>query len=381
MSFRDTSLRLTASLTKEAKQSQGIFFTPKEARDTLFARLDLHNVVPRSILEPSFGSGEFLEDLYAKYPDAEITGVEMNSVLFQSVERPNLHNIDFLTYHGKHDLVVGNPPYFVIPKSSDTELCQTGRPNIFVQFLYKAVHEHLTDTGVLAFVLPTSFFNCLYYEPMRKYLFANTTVLAAEPLTGKYIDTAQGTFALVLQKGKRNDDFFVTIGDNVYLTPHFQELRKMLTGSKTLAQLGYEVRTGDVVWNQQKEKLADSGTLLIYSSNFSKGSLTFGDLKEPKKQYIQGFNRPGLSGKTILINRGYGNTLYKLTPVIADYPSYYAENHVNVIKPQSPAAVSQIENVYVSLKSPRTAEFIRYFVGNGALSKSELEGCLPIWLD
>lgn len=381
MSFREVSVQLTSMLSKDEKQKEGIFFTPKEAREQVFAILDQYKVCPTSILEPSFGSGEFLEDLYETYPDADITGVELNATLFNSVHRPNLYNIDFLEYSGQHDLIVGNPPYFVIPKSKDTELCQVGRPNMFVQFLYKAVHEHLTDNGVLAFILPTSFFNCSYYEPMRKYLFTHTTILSATLLPGKYIDTSQETFALVIQKRKRNDNFFVRIGENVYITPYFRELKKLMKKSKTLAELDYQVKTGDVVWNQEKEKLSDSGTLLIYSSNFSKGSLTFGELKHPKKQYIQGFKRQPLSGKTILINRGYGNTNYKLNAVIADYPDYYAENHVNVVIPKTPTAVSLIKKVYASLQDKRTAQFIQYFVGNGALSKSEIESCLPIWLD
>jgi adenine-specific DNA-methyltransferase len=380
MAFRQQSVELTESLSKAEKQDQGIFFTPKEARDVVFEILANHKVRPKSILEPSFGSGEFLEDAYERYPRATITGVELNPTLFQSVQRPNLHNMDFLSYEGKHDLILGNPPYVVIPKTEDTLKCQTGRPNIFVQFLYKAIVSNLTPNGYLAFVLPTSFFNCVYYEPMRRYLFENTTLLAVTPLQGKYMDTAQETFALVLRNGKRNDDFFLRIHESHYVTPYARELAELRTGSKSLAELGYEVRTGDVVWNQEKDNLADTGTLLIYSSNFSKGVLKLGTMTGGKKQYIQNFRRPPLSGKTILINRGYGNAKYKLTAVIADYPAYYAENHVNVIRPTSEPSAT-IEAVYASLQDPRTTEFIKYFVGNGALSKTEIEHCLPIWTD
>jgi hypothetical protein len=67
--------------------------------------------------------------------------------------------------------------------------------------------------------------------------------------------------------------------------------------------------------------------------------------------------------------------------VLADYPDYYAENHVNVIRPTTPEAVRVIEKVLASLKHAKTSQFIQYFVGNGALSKTEIENCLPIWLD
>jgi hypothetical protein len=381
MAFRDTSIHLTTALTKQDKQSNGIFFTPKDARDALFAILQQHAVSPTSILEPSFGSGEFLEDAYARYPRAVITGVELHPQLFQSVNRPNVYNMDFLQYRGKHDLILGNPPYVVIPKTADTDLCQTGRPNLFVQFLYKSIHENLNPNGYLAFVLPTSFFNCVYYEPMRRYLLDHTTVLAATPLTGKYIDTAQTTFALVLQKKKTSDEYFVQLNGRLYLTPFYREVRTLCVGSKTLSELGYAVKTGDVVWNQEKDKLSDAGVLLIYSSNFSTGTLVLGNLKLPKKQYIAGIKKPCLSGKTILVNRGYGNSTYKMISVIADFPAYYAENHVNIIQPKTETAKNVIERVRASLNDPRTARFIEWVVGNGALSKSEIETCLPIWLD
>lgn len=381
MSFRHASVQLTASLSKEEKQNQGIFFTPKEDRDKVFEILDREGVKPTTVLEPSFGSGEFLEDLYERYPTAKITGVELNPLLFRSQTRPNIVHKDFLEYKRKHRLIVGNPPYVVIESSDETLKCQTGRPNLFVQFLYKAIEVNLAQNGYLAFVLPTSLFNCIYYEPMRRYLFEKTTILAVEPLSGKYLDTAQKTFALVLRKGKRNDDFFVVRNGNCYLTPHYRELRELLEGSRTLAELGYSVKTGEVVWNQVKEKLSDTGTLLLYSSNFNTGKVILNNLKENKKQYIQDVSKPSLSGKSILINRGYGNADYRLVAVLVDYPAYYVENHVNVIRPTTPYAIENIQKVYESLCDARTAKFIEYFVGNGALSKTEIENCVPIWLD
>ena len=383
MSFRDASIQLTKSLTKQVKQEGGIFFTPKEDRDRLFEILDSFKIRPKSVLEPSFGSGEFLEDLYDKYPDATITGVELNKELFSATNRESVYNMDFLEYFGKHDLIVGNPPFFVMEKNEETVLCQDNRPNMFVQFLYKAIEYNLEEGGVLAFILPTSFYNCSYYEKMRRYLAKHTTVLAVEPLNGSYIETQQATFLLVLQEAygsSKSNDFFLERGDNIYLTPCKTELTSMLKNSSTLFELGFEVKTGEVVWNQEKEKLVDEGTLLIYSANFKDGKIVLG-VNEPKKQYITGFKRSPLSGKAILINRGYGNAAYKLNSVLVDYDSFYAENHVNVVTPKSKESEQFIEKVYASLQSPKTVEFIRMFIGNNALSKSEIETCLPIWLN
>jgi hypothetical protein len=54
---------------------------------------------------------------------------------------------------------------------------------------------------------------------------------------------------------------------------------------------------------------------------------------------------------------------------------FYGENHVNVIT----GPTAGIERIAASLADARSTEFIRWFVGNGALSKTELESVLPIW--
>ena len=381
MSFRESSIQLTKALTKQAKQEGGIFFTPKEDRDKLFAILDRLNVCPTNILEPSFGSGEFLEDLYEKYPTATITGVELNTELYHATKRESVHNMDFLDYMGKHDLIVGNPPFFVMEKNEETVLCQDSRPNMCVQFLYKALEYNLATGGVLAFILPTSIYNCSYYDKMRRYLAKHTTVLAVEPLSGNYLETQQATFILVVREAWNSQapsDFLLERGSSIYLTHCKNELMALLKKSSTLSELGFEVKTGEVVWNQEKEKMSDDGTLLLYSSNFKDGKVVLG-VKEPKKQYITGFGKAPLSGKAILINRGYGNAAYTLNTVLVDYPAFYAENHVNVVRPMTKKAEKLIEKVFASLQSTKTAEFIRLFVGNNALSKTEIESVLPIW--
>jgi type I restriction-modification system DNA methylase subunit len=169
--FRDNSLQFHKSLSKEERGEQGIFFTPKKVRDTLFSELSSLGVSPKIVLEPSFGSGEFLLDAKRIWPSAKIIGVEKNEKLFKSVKCPGAELIcdDFLNWSGSADLVIGNPPYFVIPTDSMSTVekkafskanavCMTGRPNIYVRFLYNCL-ELLVVDGFLAFILPTSIFN------------------------------------------------------------------------------------------------------------------------------------------------------------------------------------------------------------------------------
>jgi len=373
--FREVSEQLNAKLEKTYRQDNGIFFTPISARKRLFEVLDKIKCKPKTILEPSFGSGEFLLDLYAKYPKATVYGVEKDSELFGSVEKTDmLFNEDFLNFKDcSVDLIVGNPPYFNV--SIKKPECMIGHGNIYILFIYKCLVEHLNKNGVLAFVIPTSLYNSSYYEPCRKYIAENTTILHVENLKVSYFETAQKTMLLVLKNGKKNDDFLFKRGGNVYITPFFKELNSLVENTTTLDELGFKIKTGEVVWNQEKEHLSSKGgVLVIYTTNIVDNQIVLDNLSGEKKQYIKQFRRPPIKGPAILISRGYGNNYRFSYAFVDDDVEFYGENHINVVSDGI-----DFQRVLNSFKDKKTAEFIRYFVGNGALSNTELKHVLPIF--
>ena len=377
--FSDLSKKFHTSISKEQRQEEGIFFTPRKLRARMFECLGTE-LAPETILEPSFGSGEFLADAARLYPTAKITGIEKNAALFKGVTaEPTTQTLicgDFMEWQGKADLIIGNPPYF-ITTDKNTE-CMTGRPNIFVSFLYKCIKEHLNPGGTLAFILPTSLFNCNYYEPMRKYIAANTSIQHVEVFEkAGFYDTTQGTMLLILKKEvTENKDYLLCHGGNVYITPFYKELRELLKGTTTLAALGLKVKTGSIVWNQNKETLTDTpGDLVLYAQNIVDGEIVLGGLGGGKKQYIKDCKKEKVKAPVILVNRGYGNSYSLEYALVKGTDEFYAENHVNVIY----GNVGKIPRVLKSLKDPRTAQFVQWFIGKGALSKSELENILPVF--
>jgi hypothetical protein len=400
MSFSQISTTLHAKLSKDVRQKEGIFFTPAAIRARLFELLGEIDE-PAHVLEPSFGSGEFLFDLASRFPTAKIHGVELNRTVFLDTATAIMNagpalagqfiltNTDFLAYPGsvRANLIVGNPPYFVT-KQKDPR-CVTGRSNIFILFLYKCLTLHLAPGGILAFVLPKSLYNCCYYDPCRRYIAANTTILALEEVSSAdFHDTTQETMLLIVRNTPPVSSvaapYILTVGDKTYINPHAAELSAASASGTTIAALGCSVKTGEVVWNEHKEKLTsdpsgDNTVLVLYSNNIKGGVLQVGDPGKDKHQYIRDFpHAAGPSvGPAILVSRGYGNTTYKINFVVVPAGMrFYGENHVNVIT--GPAtAISQIA---ASLADARTADFIRQFVGNGALSKTELETVLPIWI-
>ena len=375
---------------------QGIFFTPKKARDLLFDQLEAIGVRPRRIVEPSFGSGEFLYDAMERYPDAEIVGVEKNQDLFEAAQqahraglekapsqRITLHHQDFLKWEGRADLIIGNPPYFTITWSAAEKKTYAqainGRPNIYILFLYDCLTKHLEPDGHLAFILPTSLYHCSYYQPLRTYIAEHTTVRYLETLDKPgFYQTGQDTMLILLQNGKHNDDYLVPSPTGFFLNPFYRELAMMKVGTTTIAALGLGVKTGSITWNQVRDHLSDEGTLLLYSSNIASGEVTFSPLRGGKKQYVTGITKPTLSGPLILIERGYGNAS-RFHFVYTELTDFYAENHINVIYPRTAEAVDSLRRVMTSLQDDRTAQWIRWCVPSGSMSSTELETLLPIF--
>lgn len=78
--------------------------------------------------------------------------------------------------------------------------------------------------------------------------------------------------------------------------------------------------------------------------------------------------------------RGYGNAFRLSYALVPETLTFYGENHINVITATTAEARAAFPRIVASLADPRTADFLRMFVGNGALSKTELESVLPIFL-
>lgn len=373
MEFRETSTAFHKSLDKKVRSEQGIYFTPKKVRDRLFEAVASLQIKPTLILEPSFGTGELLLDAIERYP-VPCVGVERHPDLFASLSSP-METIcaDFLTWKDPRsfDLIVGNPPFVGCSQKSPA---LTGRSNTYILFLYKCLTEHLAPGGTLAFILPTSLYNSSYYEPMRKYLYQHTISILETLEKPGFKDTTQETMLLVVQNTPGTGKYFFPY-KQLYLSPYATELTELVQGSTTMEALGLGVKTGNIVWNQHKDHLASTGTLLLYSSNVNQG-LVYPPLKLPKQQYIQS-DKPTLDGPVILVTRGYGNT-YHFQYALVEEKGFYAENHLNVIYPKIKGALCQLERVLASFRDPRFQRYLSLFVGNGALSARELEQ-IPIY--
>jgi hypothetical protein len=63
--------------------------------------------------------------------------------------------------------------------------------------------------------------------------------------------------------------------------------------------------------------------------------------------------------------------------LIDENTEFFGENHVNIITHKDKDV---LQKIFESIQDIRTEKFIKYYTGNGALSKTELETIFPIFI-
>ena len=454
LEFSDLSRSITSSLTKEEKKNDGIYFTPQSIIKTTINTVKKHSSLKsiKHILEPSCGSGEFINMLSSTYKSAHITGIEYNNKVYHSLinsgfdtkgksltkkkNHINIHNDNFLDWiptntSCKYNLVIGNPPFYVMKKKDVEEKYFqyfTGRPNIFIIFLVKSLLL-LEKNGILAFVLPRNFLNSSYYQPTREFIKNNYKILeiidnsqtqninVEKKNEKKFIDTQQETIIFVCQAvgddggdvsedsgvvghdgdiSINNQSYYINRGSSVIFGTNYgiKRMKELTINTKSLHELGFVASVGQIVWNEHKHNLTmdSSHTRLIYATDIVDGKLTMKKYKSSeKKNYINLQNTDksyiALNEPILTINRGYGVGKYTFkTCIINIQQDYQLENHVIGIKyVGKPLENKNLLDLYNklsnSLLSPDVAEFISICLGNNAVTTYEMNHVLPISFD
>jgi adenine-specific DNA-methyltransferase len=435
-SFSEFTIKITNQLSKKEKKDMGIFITPKSIFECLYEKLIIYIktlnyskneiVNIKTILEPACGTCEIVNYLNNKMKNVEIDGIELNETIYSNVisslefQKKNKNKVsilkeNFLSYNPnkKYDLIFSNPPYFVCKKEEIPDEYKkfiVGRPNIFWVFIIHGL-SMLKLNGFFVLILPKSFLNSSYYSLIRNYIMNTCKIVDlvdfADLDKNNFLDTSQETIGMILQKIYPDSDIDITdgleieesniispysikINNNYIFSTDSNKLEELFKKSTTLSQLGLKVKTGTVVWNQHKDILTSdpNNTILIYNSNISSNNhIEIKDFKnEEKHQYI---NMDGSNEPIIVVNRGNGNSSYKLNYAFIENPTkpYLIENHLNIIYFDSSSNLSKnkkielFKEILQSFQHKNTQLFIESYLGNNGLSKTELETIFPIYID
>ena len=398
--FSNLSIDITKKINKLNKKNNGIYFTPYSIIKKNLELLEPYLSNIKFILEPSCGSCQFIDILEEKLNNINIIGIEYNKEIYDIIKNnnyisTNIYNYDFLLYENnkKFDLIIGNPPYYVINKNNINKKYLEfidGRPNIFSLFILKSLNL-LDNNGILSFILPKNFINCLYYNKLRKYIYDNYTILNIINCdNNKYLETLQETIIFIIQNKKpnnSNNDFSIILNKFIIFNSkeNINILKELYKNSTNLHNLNFKVYVGNLVWNQHKNLLSNdnSKTRIIYSSNINdNNTLSIQNYKNnEKKNFI---NKKGFNELLLVVNRGNGVSKYKFKYSIIDVEyDFLIENHLIYIKYNNNSSKDNLLLLYNkiinSFENKKTKEFINIYFGNNAINTTELNYIFPIY--
>ncbi len=322
------------------------------------------------------------------------------------------------------ELVVGNPPYGRITLSP--ELREKFRRSLFGHANLYGVFTDLAlrftrPGGVIAYVTPTSFLAGEYFKALRGLLGRE-----APPVSIDFIGKRKGVFADVLQEAllatyQRGGDPGVgrvhhlsegpdssikatTAGafnlpenpDQPWLMPRTRAQNALAIQAGNLpyrlADYGYKVSTGPLVWNRHKPSLRDRPgegryPLVWAESVRSEGGFKFRAEKRNHKPYFEPRTNEFwvvTDFPCVLLQRTTAKEQCRRL-IAAELPAAFIEkhgavvieNHVNMIKPLNGAPRVAPAALAVLLNSNVVDQVFRCINGSVAVSAYELEA-LPL---
>ena len=377
------------------RKKLGQYFTPKSIRELLLSKLPKKDNA--DILDPACGSGEFLLSCKKYFKNPILYGFDIDKKLIniasKLVKNASIKNFDFLNIDinkNKYDYIIGNPPYFELKLNEEINKKYfdiiKGRVNIFSLFI-KTGLDLLKDGGYLAYVVPPSMNNGAYFLKLREYIIKNSSLEYLHIIDGadNFHLANQKVMLIILKKtnSKKSSKYIFKKNGITIFTEDKKFLNKAYKNTVSLKDIGYTVKTGNIIWNEHKEKLTNdknNSTLLIWASNINNGKIIIGYTKG-KPQYIKNIsNDLIIKSRVVVVNRITGSSKdINIKAAIVNEKEFVCENHVNVIYMSKNANQNySLEDIFKALQDKTNIKVMRLISGNTQISKTELERLLPI---
>ena len=246
------------------QKDQGQYMTPKEIVEMILDEINYtnENVLKKTIIEPSFGDGNFLIQIIERIVEQgekqqlssnqlstiikqHVFGIEKDKILYKKtidslnskLEEYHIPKIDwtknllcgdtlllYSQFENKFDYVVGNPPFVRIHniddeyrKVFDKFLFTNGMIDLYIIF-YEIGIKMLNDTGKLGFISPNSFLKNTSQQTFRNYLIKNKYLSKIYDFkTSKiFSDASTYTCICILDKNSENSNDIIYKEYNMY---------------------------------------------------------------------------------------------------------------------------------------------------------------------
>lgn len=323
----------------------------------------------------------------------------------------------------RFDLVIGNPPYGRAKLDAETreryKRSLYGHANLYGLFTDLAL-RHTKLGGVIAYVTPTSFLAGVYFKNLRALLGRSAPPLSIDFVTarkGVFDDVLQETALATYRRGANSAPVVVaeiapaTEGLEVNQTgkialpadpslpwllprtPQQSVLVERLTHMPhRLADWGYGVSTGPLVWNRFKSQLAHRPgckrlPLIWAEAITADGRFVFRADKRNHAPYFElkaGDNWLVTTKPCVLLQRTTAKEQSRRliaaalpTEFLEKHGGVVVENHINMIRPITDAPQVSAEVLGAFINSAAADRAFRCVSGSVAVSAYELES-LPL---
>ncbi len=329
---------------------------------------------------------------------------------------------------GQFELVIGNPPYGKVTLSATMRerfrRTLFGHANLYGLFTELAV-QLARDGGLVAYVTPTSFLGGEYFKQLRAFLCANAPLVSSdfvEQREGVFEGVLQETLLAVYRKGttpastsrvevsllqmqnESESAGVLPIGcaqiatdvGRPWILPREPSqavlVRQLNAMPHRLADYGFAVSTGPLVWNRHKDQLRltlDTGCYpIIWAEAVSaNGTFQFQAARRNHLPYLwlkdrQDFlihNEPCILLQRTTAKEQRRRLIAAVIPnsFIVEYPGFSVENHLNMISATSAQPTVALSTLAALLNSAAVDRAFRCISGSVAVSAYELNN-LPL---
>ena len=194
------------------------FYTPPQLIDAVASTLRDEGVAVQSVLDPSAGTGQFLDGLRRQGHDPGevllfekdlLTGLVLSALHGGGQTRVEPFEEIAARHAGRFDLVTSNIPFGDIPvfdvgyANGKDKLKRQACRAVHTYFFVKAL-DQAREGGLVAFVTTDGLLNAPAHEPIRQHLMRQANLISAvrlpHNLFTKYAGTSAGSDLVVLQK-------------------------------------------------------------------------------------------------------------------------------------------------------------------------------------